>query len=339
MLHIVNGDSMEQKLKQGVIKEEILVWREIFTEGAVFEELTEEHNLQERASSLEKCMGIPASIYIDGVYKQEERLAQALNSQEEIILWFEHDLFDQTILWYLLYRLQQLNVSDHQIYLLSIGAYPGIEPFLGMGQLNLEQLQTIAGTWKPVTKQQLELGKIAWQAYTSPSPTALEQLLNQDTSALPYLHQAVHMHLNRFPSVNNGLNVVEQMTLEKLMAAAAKPLDLFRQVNRKLADFGMGDLQFWSALEAMMAAPSPLISLQPDDPRTNALLELPKFNHTDPAFLDANIMITESGKEVCQGAEDWLKKCQFDRWLGGVHLHGSKEIWRWDAEMKTLVKE
>ncbi|MGM0885058.1 MAG: hypothetical protein ACQEXQ_28955 [Bacillota bacterium] len=36
MLHIVNGDSVGHKLKVSAVQGDILVWREIYTEGPVF---------------------------------------------------------------------------------------------------------------------------------------------------------------------------------------------------------------------------------------------------------------------------------------------------------------
>lgn len=43
MLHIVNGDSLAEKLKQ-VVHGDILVWREIYSEGPVFLDPAEPSN-------------------------------------------------------------------------------------------------------------------------------------------------------------------------------------------------------------------------------------------------------------------------------------------------------
>lgn len=40
MLHIVNGDIVAKKLKQGVVPGDILVWREIYSEGFSFSFIT-----------------------------------------------------------------------------------------------------------------------------------------------------------------------------------------------------------------------------------------------------------------------------------------------------------
>jgi hypothetical protein len=263
VLHIVNGDTVADKLNKGVVQGEVIVWREIFTEGALSENIIDPSDLEKRAVSLEKMMGIPSKEYLHNILLQEKQLTQAVR-EKEIVLWFEHDLFDQTILWYLLYRLDQLQCNPEHIYLISIDEYPGVEPFFGIGQLSVEQLNKLSGTRQRIGREQLALGCLAWQAYTSDTPWALQQLLNTDTAALPFLKDAVQFHLSRFPSVRNGLSVVEQFTLEILDKHDANPYELFRLVSNQVPLYGVGDLQFWSMLQDMYNCTTPLIDIVSD---------------------------------------------------------------------------
>lgn len=97
MIHIVNGDSVGSKLHEAGVQGEVLVWREMYTFGPVFllPELAE--NRLHRAAYMEQAFGIPPLEWVSSAETQERRLA-AFCEHREIVLWFEHDLYDQTML-------------------------------------------------------------------------------------------------------------------------------------------------------------------------------------------------------------------------------------------------
>jgi hypothetical protein len=47
--------------------------------------------------------------------------------------------------------------------------------------------------------------------------------------------------------------------------------------------------------------------------------------------------ITEFGKEVLAGEEDFVRRNGIDYWLGGVHLVGREAHWRWDEGAQQLL--
>lgn len=328
MLHIVNGDSVGDKLKQGGIEGEVLVWREIYTEGPVFIRPEQPENSLARGRFLEQKLGIPLKEWLDGAEALRRQLEE-LGHHSEIVLWFEHDLFDQTMLCRLLHGLAAQNLGHTKLQLLSIGEYPGIEPFHGLGQLSAGQLISLAGNWKPVTAEQLLLGKRAWEAYTEESPQAILELLREDTSALPFLHEAFKFHLARFPSVRNGLGIVEQTTLELLLTGVNQPLPLFRQTSDKLCLLGMGDIQYWASLRRLAQAEQPLIEI--DGP-------FPGLHDSPETFFRRHIALTELGEKLARHQADWIELNGIDDWLGGVRLEGKQDVWRWDPAREQLEK-
>lgn len=134
MLHIVNGDSVGDKLKQGNIQGDILVWRELYSFGPVYTKMDEPDHRRTRAQYLEQTLGIPQKEYI-GTCESQERKLQDFRKYDEVVLWFEHDLFDQTMLAYLLHWFKEQSLGNTRLSLLCIGAYPGIELFAGWGSL------------------------------------------------------------------------------------------------------------------------------------------------------------------------------------------------------------
>lgn len=103
MLHIVNGDSVGETLRQAGVSGDILVWREVYSHGPVFAEPEVPEHRAFRSGYLERTMGVPEQEYLKASEAQEQKLA-AVHQYDEIVLWFEHDLFDQTMLCFLLHQ-------------------------------------------------------------------------------------------------------------------------------------------------------------------------------------------------------------------------------------------
>ncbi|SDE55620.1 RNA polymerase sigma factor, sigma-70 family [Paenibacillus sp. UNCCL117] len=319
MLHIVNGDHVGNKLKEGNIRGDILVWREIYSVGPVFEKMNGHKERLFRAQYLERTLGVPASDFIKNCESQEQ-VIRNFHQYEEVVMWFEHDLFDQTMLCYLLDWFAKQSVGTTPINLLCIGDYPGIDLFRGMGQLSSEQLKSLSGTWSRIGEKEFELGSRIWKAYTSPNVEDHIDILQMDTAVLPFARAAFTQHAARLPSPDNGLGIVEQTTLEFVDKGVHTSHKLFQEVGKLLHSLGMGDLEFWYRLRTMSAGP-------------NALLELrtPTASSSDSA-----VALTELGRAVLSGEKDWLREKEMDEWYGGLHL-GKEMNWRWDRTRERLV--
>ncbi|RKN85796.1 sigma-70 family RNA polymerase sigma factor [Paenibacillus ginsengarvi] len=328
MLHIVNGDSVAEKLR-GVVTGDILVWREVYPDGPVFVDAAEPVNRSARARYLEQTIGVPSEQFIRMSEEQEAKLAN-FREYGEIVLWFEHDLFDQTMLCQLLHYFSRQTLGRTHLSLLCIGEYPGIPLFRGLGQLTPDQLGTLHGTWQQMGAAELELGAAVWEAYCASTPLPLLELLQGDTSALPFVRDAFLLHLARFPSAGRGIGIVERLTLEKVAGGVHSPLTLFRQVGDELHGLGMGDLSYWHCLAKMSRGPHPLLHAE-------ALTAFPSFSDPAPSFRDCTFALTEFGRRVLAGEEDWVVSAGIDEWYGGVHLSGHRIPWRWDEERQRFA--
>lgn len=330
MLHIVNGDSVGDKLKQGNLQGDILVWRELYSFGPVFTKMDEPDHRRTRAQYLERTLGIPQKEYIETCESQERKLRD-FHKYDEIVLWFEHDLFDQTMLAYLLHWFKEQSLGHTKLSLLCIGAYPGIELFRGLGQLSTEQLETLSGTWHAIGEDELALGSMLWEAYTSDLPEKHQRMLEVDSSALPFARTAFEAHLARLPAVGNGLGIIEQTALEAVADGIHKPHELFRRVGDQLHMLGMGDLEFWYYLAKMTEGEAPLLVIDGTPP-------FPDFKQIAPHFQDRVLQVTNLGREVLAGKNDYACTGTIDRWVGGLHVRGKAPFWRWDPERKSVVR-
>jgi RNA polymerase sigma factor (sigma-70 family) len=336
LLHIVNGDAVGNMLKQGIVTGDVLVWREVYSAGPNFVNPAGERERAIRAQSLEASMGIPSAEYIAGCSEQEAKL-RGFNRYEEVVLWFEHDLFDQSMLAYLLHWFRGQKLGRTKLSLLCIGEFPGIELFHGLGQLTPEQLKTLSGTWRSIGQEELELGSELWQAYVNPDPLRMADLLalkqsQLAASALPFAYAAFQAHLSRLPSVENGLGIVEQTTLQAVRGGANTPMELFRQVSDVLHVLGLGDLEYWLYLRGLVQGAQPLLMID----------SMPAADNFDfrevPDFLNRKVTMTELGTQILDGAADRVAVQGMDMWYGGIHLQGHSTAWRWDRSTSRPVR-
>jgi len=330
MLHIVNGDDVGVKLQRGGITGEVLVWREVYPEGPIFKDAANPANRKRRAQYLEAAMGVPYEDYIHISEAQEQQLA-GFRQYEDIVLWFEHDLFDQTMLCYLLNWFSEQDLGTTRLHLLCIGEFPGITLFRGLGQLSVEQLMTLSGTWSEIGREELEFGRDVWEAYTANQPEALQQIVQHESSILPYAQEAFRLHLARYPSVHNGLGIVEQTTLEMVKQGVNSPVALFQQVGDRLHGLGMGDLQYWICLKDLTGGSHPLLHMEGGT-------TFPDYKQSPEAYSkQITLTLSDYGVQVLNGQVDWISRVGIDKWYGGVHLHGNTVSWRWDEEQQRLI--
>ena len=104
------------------------------------------------------------------------RLARAPADYERIVLWGEHDLYDQAALVRVLASFAPRKKLP-RIELISIDRFRGIKRFIGLGQLSAAQLATLWPRRKRVSRRQLALGAKAWAALRAPTPEAARSTL------------------------------------------------------------------------------------------------------------------------------------------------------------------
>lgn len=331
-LHIVNGDSFGDKLSASGIDGEILVWRESLYEGPIGMGMTDSLLLSQRAEYMNNRYGIPLDTFTSQTIQQESRLDTLADEVDEIVLWFEHDLYDQLMLCYLLARIDGLPRRSFQLSLICIDAFPGVDPFYGLGQLTGDQILTLHGTWLPVTTAQLGIACQVWTAYSASEPHLMAALLEQDLSPLPFLKKALEIHTARFPSIQNGLSAIQQLTLELLGGEEVSPSSLFQKLSEQASHYGLGDLQFFGLLNGLWHCEQPLIEVFGGD-------KLPVYNEAwPPQFANYRVKITELGKLILTCKQDHIVLNGIDEWIGGVHLLGRKDVWRQNAVRTGFAK-
>ncbi len=198
---------------------------------------------------------------------------------EEVVLWFEHDLFDQLLLirhldWFVRHGLGSTRLS-----LICIGRFRGIEMFKGLGQLTPDQLASLLDTRAAVTAEQFALGRRAWHAFTSQDPTDVERLTESDTSALPFLGPALRRWLEEFPAADSGLPRSEREILSALADGPRSIWSLFHAWLRREDALTPTDTALRSRIDALASGPHPLIAAQMESERFFDIAE--RYGHAN----------------------------------------------------------
>jgi len=208
MLHIHNGESTAGTLREFGFAGEHFAFQEVLMVGPTPSGLSTDEWFATRAKHLAEAYDLNVEECRNGLLKQEAILQSSLQ-HDEIILWFEHDLFCQINLIYLLDWFSKQPPERTKLSLICIGEFPGVADFRGLGQLTGKQMATLFDGRHLVTEKEFGLAAQAWAAYCSTDPRDILHLLESDSSAMPFLRDALLLHLARFPSVLNGLGRIE----------------------------------------------------------------------------------------------------------------------------------
>jgi hypothetical protein len=329
MLHITNGGSAGKTIENTGIGGTVIAWDDVLHEGPVPAGLSLDTLREVRARFIAERGWAPYASVIENFMRRDKAL-QHFSDHDEIVLWFEHDLYDQLQLIQILDWLGQQTPGPTKFSLICIGEFPGKPDFHGLGELNVNQMASLFPARQPISAAQLDLGRRAWLAFSSPDPLAIEQLLVDDTSALPFLSGALIRHCEQFPSVENGLSRTERQILHTLNEAPSSLIDLFQADQQHEERPFLGDTTYWDYLRGL----SPQLTHRTD----GTIVTLPDQYASPREFLDQQLEITAQGRSVLQGNKDWLALHPLDSWRGGVHLNGSGPVWRWDTMRRGFVR-
>ncbi len=303
----------------------IIPWRDVLHEGPVAGDLDLD-GLRPVRSRFLSDLGWGKYDDILSMLLQRDAAVHRFHQYDEVVLWFEHDLYDQLQLVQILHAFAVSNLGDTRLSLVGPAEY--------LSMVKLERLRQLHSQRQPVTRRQLDLGRWAWEAFGSPDPTVIQHLLEQDMSPLPFLKAALRRHLEEFPATTTGLSRSETQALEVIRDGAETLAAAFADVQRREEPQFLGDATFATYLERLSKGREPLI-LAVDGQRIQA----PSWrDDSDREFWATQAVLTDVGHDVLAGRQDWLAIHAIDRWLGGVNLKSGESIWRWDPAARRLVR-
>ena len=241
ILHILNGDSTAYSFKDTGLDGDVLVWREVFSQGPLMEDISSAAFWNARSEWICKSFNETPEHYRETIIEPLEKLSEPY---AEINLWFEFDLHCQVNMIGVMEMLsRQTDLSERAIYLVCPEEYPGIEHFMGMGQLNSEQLEDLYDDRMRLNEWEFTLAAQAWKLYVSGDDQALEKWLDENTfwGNLPSLKSALQAHLKRVRTNENGLNHIEQTLLDIYNTGLDTKHSIYQAFWKTEKIYGMGD--------------------------------------------------------------------------------------------------
>jgi hypothetical protein len=200
VLHITNGDVAVGALQVAGFRQPILPWRDVLHEGPVRAGLTLKDLSRERARFIAQA-GWSELAAVESDFRQRDDLLSTAPAHDEVVLWFEHDLYDQL---QLIQLLDWFNVHRHpRLSLVCEAEY--------VGMMSAPRMTDLFAARKAVTRRQLEEGSGAWAAFRSGDPASLQRC---PTSSLRFLGGALRRHLEEFPWTTDGRSRTERQIVE-----------------------------------------------------------------------------------------------------------------------------
>ena len=324
-LHVANGTSTTGTIEAAGIPGAVSIWADPLYEGPVPGGVSDAELVEVRARYL---AGPAAEAAADPVndLRRWRSVIEDHDSYDELILWFEHDLFDQLNLIQVLSWIRDRVPPEKTVSLVCVGSFPGRARFKGLGELTPDELASLLETRERVTEAQYTLAERAWRAFREATPQALDDLRRSDTSPLPFLAPALKRLFQEYPSTADGLSRTERRLLQ---LADGGPVDLaaaFPRMHEGEESYYVTDLSFAALVAGLTQTTPPLIAVAPSV-------------RSGGAIAPGAMTIADAGRAVLSGRLDRVTACGIDRWIGGVHLRAGADLWRWDDSQQRVTKD
>lgn len=297
VLHVLNGDATRIPLEASATPGDFTVWLDTLHEGPVPAGLTDEELRDLRVRYVADRFGMDETEVSNMARRWDASLARWAD-YDEVVFWFEHDLFDQLILIRHLAWIGTLSAPKGRFSLICIGEHPEVPDFHGLGELSSEQLFRLFPSRQPISAGEIEAGEQAWRHFRAADPSGLADWLSAPAGGiLPFLPGALRRHLEELPGTADGLSRSERQILRAIDEGAATFAEIFHGTQKMEERVYMGDASLAAILRDLSRARVPLVR-----------------------EVDGRYALTPSGRDVLAGRADHVALNGIDRWLGGVHL-------------------
>jgi len=160
LLHVTNGESAANTLRQTSLGGAVLPWQDALHEGPV--PAGPRHLLlATRAAFLSGCGWGSKQAIRSALERRDRTLAEAWRDGRQVVVWFEHDLYDQLQLLDILALASAMAAAPE---LIVVGSFPGKPSFRGLGELTAGQLESLWPARTTATPRMLAAAVSAWDA-------------------------------------------------------------------------------------------------------------------------------------------------------------------------------
>jgi hypothetical protein len=283
--------------------------------------------LHVRAAFLSECGWGSRRAILSSLERRDRQFTDAPLNGLQVVLWFEHDLYDQLQLIDALAFADELGVSPE---LIVVNSFPGKASFRGLGELTATELETLWPTRREAQPETLTAARGAWEVVRAPEPVALAQWATGNSKKSDLFVDAANRLLEELPAPTDGLSGTERRALEAIASSAGTPATAFVAAQELERAPFLGDAWFYRALAAIGSGPVRLVEIHSGRP-----LPAPPPLSDGQVFARLPLRLTEEGESVLRGDSDRVELLGIDRWVGGTHVT-TENAWRWDPVGRRL---
>jgi len=326
-LHVTNGESVASTLRRTALGGAVLSWQDALHEGPVPAQ-PRAALLRARAAFLSGCGWGSRDAILSSLELRDRQLREALDGGVPVVLWFEHDLYDQLQLLDVLALAHEAGAAPESIV---VGSFPGRPDFRGLGELTADELETLWPQRRVVGTEAIESATEAWDAFRSSDPRALSRCVTEGSQELPFLAAALERLLEELPALSDGLSGTERRALRTIAEGARTPEAAFLAAQDLEDAPFLGDTWFYRVLAAIGRGRARLVEAESGE-------ELPPAPPLGDGhvFAELPLRLTRGGERVLRGDSDRVDLLGIDRWVGGTHVT-TEAVWRWDGAERRLI--
>jgi hypothetical protein len=240
-VHVLNGDALGSDFP---FREKIIVCREGLIDGPVNEKSLEKF-WDQRSRYVTGEFGASRDEYRNKVQRELEQLF-AFSETDNINLWFEHDLFCQVNMWFILSLIEELNIRSKVFRVSPPTTLANV--WDGFGSVSSLQLTSCFESRVQFSKTDIQLGTSLWEAYQQNDLMSLENFSQQKSDCFHYLAEVCDAHIERA----NGMLGRPKQRLRQIQQSGIKDFgNIFLEFRKTEAIYGFGDLQVKKMLEEL----------------------------------------------------------------------------------------
>ena len=248
LLHVTNGESAGNTLRQTALGGAVLPWQDVLHEGPV--PALPRPELLRRACALPRRLrlGSPAGAPL---VARAARPATASTRSATTSRSCSGSSTTSTTSSSSSTRSRSRTAEDAAPELIVIGSFPGKPSFAGLGELTASELETLWPSRRRAAPAALDAPTSAWAAVRAPEPTTLSEWATRENAHLPFVAPALRRLLEELPAPADGLSGTERRALQAIAAGARTPPAAFVAAQRLEDAPFIGDTWFYRALSAL----------------------------------------------------------------------------------------
>jgi hypothetical protein len=239
-------------------------------------------------------------------FERRDALVRRATDFDEVVLWFEHDLYDQLQLLQSLTALEELKLEPGRVSVVQSDQY--------LANMTVDEIFRLLPKRRTAMPAVFKSARRSWERFTSSSASDLYAAAGEDAIGLPFLRSALQRLCEEYPWKRDGLSRSQRQALSAIAQGPGGPNELFARAQSWEEAYFLVERVFEKILEDLGAGEGALVEEE-----------------------EGKLVPTALGRRVLAGDADWLEKHPIDRWIGGVHLLPER-ITRWDDDATRFIE-